>query len=264
MATIRLADIDTRAPKDLDKAKTKEKSAGLLEEIRDLQNLLYADASQALLVVIQGMDASGKDGAIRSVFSSVNPQGVSVTSFKSPTPMELSHDFLWRIHEHAPSKGMIQVFNRSHYEDILITRVHKWCDDKTAVKRMKAINQFEDLLENHNDTTILKFYLHISREEQRERLQERIKNPEKFWKYNADDLKEAELWDDYMKMYEECFENCSKVPWVIVPADQNWFKEYTILQYICDALKAMKLKYPAASKTAAEKSLAAIKGGADK
>ena len=155
------------------------------------------------------MDGSGKDGVIRNVLGNMNPQGVTVKSYKAPTPEELSHDFLWRIHHHAPAKGMIQVFNRSHYEDILVTRVHKWCDDKTAKKRMKAINDFEQLLQEHNNTHILKFYLHISPEEQHERLTERMKDPAKMWKYNEKDFEEAKLWDIYMQMYEDCFNNCN-------------------------------------------------------
>ncbi|MEO8583398.1 MAG: PPK2 family polyphosphate kinase [Flavitalea sp.] len=244
MAKIKLSEISTRAPKDLDKASTKEKIVELLAEVRDLQNLLYASSNHALLVVIQGMDASGKDGAIRNVFSTINPQGVSVTSFKVPTPDELNHDFLWRIHLATPGKGMIKVFNRSHYEDILVTRVHKWCDDETATKRMKAINDFESLLEQHNNTRILKFYLHISKEEQDLRLQERIKEPSKQWKYNENDFKEAVLWDDYMKMYEDAFENCNKVPWIITPADQNWYKEFVMLTTIRDTLQSFKMQYP--------------------
>src|ERR1044071_1879211 len=168
MSTEKLHKIDTRAPKDLDKLSTKEKTKEILAELNELQNLLYAEGQHALLVIIQGMDASGKDGVIRDVFGKLNPQGVTVKSYKAPSPEELSHDFLWRIHSHAPAKGMIQIFNRSHYEDILITRVHKWCDDKTAKKRMKMINSFEQLLEEHNDTSIFKFYLHISPEEQQQ------------------------------------------------------------------------------------------------
>jgi polyphosphate kinase 2 (PPK2 family) len=140
------------------------------------------------------------------------------------------------------------LFNRSHYEDILITRVHKWIDDKTARQRMQAINNFEKLLIEHNDTGILKFYLHISPEEQKERLDERIKNPAKQWKYNADDFKEAKLWDEYMKVYEDCFENCDEVPWTIVPADQNWYKEYLIATRVRDTLKSMKMQYPGIKK----------------
>lgn len=248
MGKIKLQDISTRAPKDSDKQATKLALAGVLQELDELQNLLYAEGRHSLLVVIQGMDASGKDGTIRNVFGKLNPQGVQVKSFKAPSAEELAHDFLWRVHAHAPAKGMIQLFNRSHYEDILITRVHKWCDDKTAKKRMAAINDFERLLETHNDTHILKFYLHISPEEQRERLNERIHNPAKQWKYNEEDFKEAKLWDEYMKMYEDCFEFCNEVPWTVVPSDQNWYKEYTIAVTVRDVLKGLKMQYPGLKK----------------
>jgi PPK2 family polyphosphate:nucleotide phosphotransferase len=248
MAKISLKDIDTRAPKELDKKETKEKTVAILEEVNELQNLLFAESKHAVLVVIQGMDGSGKDGVIRNVFTSMNPQGVDVTSFKVPTQEELAHDFLWRIHHHSPAKGMIQVFNRSHYEDILVTRVHKWCDDKTAKKRMKAINDFEQLLQEHNTTHILKFYLHISPEEQHERLSERMKDPAKMWKYNEKDFEEAKLWDVYMKMYEDCFNNCNAVPWTIVPADQNWYKEYIIAEQLHKLLKSLNMHYPGLKK----------------
>jgi PPK2 family polyphosphate:nucleotide phosphotransferase len=248
MAKISLKDIDTRAPKELDKKETKEKVAGILNELCDLQNLLFAEHKHSLLVVIQGMDGSGKDGVIRNVFTSMNPQGVDVTSFKVPTAEELDHDFLWRVHRHAPGKGTIQIFNRSHYEDILITRVHKWCDDKTAKKRMKAINAFEQLLQDHNKTHILKFYLHISPAEQRERLAERMKEPAKMWKYNEKDFEEAKLWDVYMQMYEDCFNNCNAVPWTIVPSDQNWYKEYIIATELCKLLKSLNMQYPGLKK----------------
>ncbi|NCU04380.1 MAG: polyphosphate kinase, partial [Chitinophagaceae bacterium] len=159
MAKVKLSSISTRAPRKLDKEKTKAKTEKILVELDELQNLLIAEAKHSLLVIIQGMDASGKDGAIRDVFGSLNPMGVSVKSFKAPTAEELSHDFLWRVHEAAPAKGMIRIFNRSHYEDVLITRVHGWCDDVTAEQRLKAINDFEELLVKHNNTHILKFYL---------------------------------------------------------------------------------------------------------
>jgi len=248
MGKIKLAEISTRAPKDADKDKTKKRTQEILDELDELQNLLYAENKHSLLVVIQGMDASGKDGVIRNVFGKLNPQGVTVKSFKAPTAEELSHDFLWRVHSHAPAKGVIQLFNRSHYEDILITRVHKWCDDKTAKKRMEAINDFEKLLEKHNDTHILKFYLHISPEEQQERLQERMSDPGKQWKYNENDFAEAKLWDIYMQMYEDCFEYCNDVPWTIVPADQNWYKEHVIASAAYDTLKSLDMKYPGLKK----------------
>lgn len=248
MAAKILSDIDTRAPKEFDKEETKQKTAEIKVELGELQNLLYAESKHSVLVVIQGMDASGKDGAIKNVFTSMNPQGVMVKSLKAPSTLELSHDFLWRIHMHAPEKGMIQIFNRSHYEDILVTRVHKWCDDETARKRMKAINDFEQLLEEHNNTHILKFYLHISKERQQERLQERLSEPAKQWKYNEQDFAEAKLWDEYMKMYEDAFQHCNKVPWTIVPADQNWYKEHLIAKALRDKLRSLDMKFPGMKK----------------
>jgi PPK2 family polyphosphate:nucleotide phosphotransferase len=239
-----LKELSTKAPEGLDKKETKEETQRLLVELDELQNLLYAEAKHSVLIILQGMDASGKDGAIKKVLGQLNPMGINVTSFKTPTAEELKHDFLWRVHQHTPEKGMISVFNRSHYEDVLITRVHKWCDDATAKKRFKAINDFEKLLENHNSTSIYKFYLHISRDEQKERFKERIEDPTKTYKYNENDFKEAELWDDYRHMYEDVFENCSAVPWTIVPADQNWFKEHTIAKTLVNGLRKLDMKYP--------------------
>ncbi|MGN6400078.1 MAG: PPK2 family polyphosphate kinase [Flavisolibacter sp.] len=240
----RLSNISTKAPKEFDKKQIKEETEKILEKLDELQNLLYAEGKHAVLAVLQGIDASGKDGAIRKVFGRLNPQGVLVKSFKVPTEEELNHDFLWRIHQHTPAKGMIQVFNRSHYEDVLVTRVHGWCDDALAQKRFDAINNFEDLLITHNNTSIFKFYLHISPEEQQERFKERLDDPAKQWKYNAKDLDEAKLWDKYMQAYEDVFENCSIAPWTIVPADQNWYKEYLIAKTILEGLSNLKMKYP--------------------
>lgn len=239
-----LNDISTKAPNGFDKRQTKEETQKIKEKLDELQNLLFADGSHALLVVIQGMDGSGKDGAIKNVFGGLNPQGVQVKSFKTPTAEELSHDFLWRIHQHAPAKGMVQIFNRSHYEDVLITRVRGWCDDDAAQRRFKAINQFEKLLQAHANTSVLKFYLHVSPGEQQERLTERTTNPEKAWKYNAADFEEAKLWDKYMQMYEDVFAACNDPEWTIVPADQNWYKEYLIAKTVMDAIESLKLTYP--------------------
>ena len=244
MGKIKLSEISTLAPKDLDKKITKEKLVGLLGELDELQNLLFAESKNAILIVIQGMDGSGKDGVIKNVMGHMNAQGIMVKSYKVPTPEELSHDFLWRVHSHAPAKGMIQVFNRSHYEDILVTRVHGWCDDDTAKKRMAAINDFEKLIQDHNNTHILKFYLHVSPEEQQSRLAERMQDPAKMWKYNENDFAEARLWDQYMKMYEDCFENCHQPEWIIVPADQNWYKEFVIAGQLLKLLKSLDMKYP--------------------
>ena len=248
MKSVQLDNISTRAPHNLDKGDTKKELEEVLIELNELQNLLFAESKHSILVILQGMDASGKDGVIRNVFTSMNPQGVNVTGFKAPTPEELSHDFLWRIHHYAPATGMIKIFNRSQYEDILVTRVHGWCDDDLAHKRMKAINDFEELLSVHNNTKVLKFYLHISREEQTERLDERIKNPAKMWKYNAKDYEEAALWDKYREMYEDCFEQCNHIPWIIVPSDQNWYKEYIIATTLRDTLKNLKMEFPGLKK----------------
>src|SRR5438105_11535424 len=244
MDQIRLNEISTKADKKFDKDDIKKQTKKILKKLDELQNLLYAENKHSVLVVIQGMDASGKDGAIRRVFGRLNPQGVMVKSFKAPTSEELSHDFLWRIHPHSPGKGMIQVFNRSHYEDILITRVHKWCDNETAMKRMKAINDWEELLEIHNSTRILKFYLHVSPEEQRSRLDERMKDPTKEWKYNENDYSEANLWDIYMEMYEDCFAKCNNIPWTIVPSDQNWYKEFIIASRLYETLNRLDMQFP--------------------
>lgn len=248
MSQMHISKISTKAPKGLNKDKTKAKTAKLLEELDELQNLLFAENKHSVLVVIQGMDASGKDGAIKNIFGTLNPQGVLVKSFKAPTAEELSHDFLWRVQQHSPAKGIIQIFNRSHYEDILISRVHKWCDDKTAKLRMKAINDFEELLQMHNNTHILKFYLHVSQQEQAERLQERIKDKRKQWKYNAKDFDEAKLWKEYMNAYEDAFKNCNKPEWIITPADQNWYKEYIIASELHKLLISLKMQYPGIKK----------------
>ncbi|MEC5148178.1 PPK2 family polyphosphate kinase [Chitinophaga sp. 212800010-3] len=244
MSKIKLSDISTSAPKELDKEKTKEKTREILVELDELQNLLYAQHKHSVLLVVQGMDASGKDGVIKNVTGTLNPQGVTVHSFKTPTSEEYDHDFLWRVHQHAPGKGMIQVFNRSHYEDILIQRVHKWIDEKTVRKRMEAINDFEKLLSVHNNTQIIKCYLHVSRAAQQQRLVERTEDPRKMWKYNESDLAEAKLWDDYMEAYEDAINRCNYIPWLIVPADHNWYKEYLIALTLRDTLKSLKMKYP--------------------
>lgn len=248
MTKIKLSSVSTRAPKSFDKEKTKVKTEKLLSELDELQNRLFAECKHSVLVVIQGMDASGKDGAIRNVFGHLNPQGVTVKSYKVPTPEEFAHDFLWRIHKEAPGKGMIQVFNRSHYEDVLVTRVHKWCDDATARKRFDAINDFEKLISSHNNTQVLKFYLHVSREEQQQRLKERMSDPQKMWKYNEKDFDEAKLWNEYMRYYQECFDKCSQPAWDIVPSDQNWYKEYIITSRLVETLKKLNMKYPGLKK----------------
>ena len=245
---IKLKDIDTEPPKGLHKDKVKKELDDILKDLDRLQNLLYAEGKHSILIVIQGMDAAGKDGLTRDVFTSMNPQGVNVTSYKEPTKEELSHDFLWRIHHHVPAKGMIQIFNRSHYEDVIVTRVHGLTDDATAKQRMAAINDFERLLTNHNNTQILKFYLHVSHKEQLKRLQARIEDPQKMWKYNENDFNESKLWGTYMKYYERVFEHCNEIPWHIVPADHNWYKSYVVASTLQKTLKSLKMKFPGMKK----------------
>jgi PPK2 family polyphosphate:nucleotide phosphotransferase len=215
------------------------------EKLFDLQDVLYADGSQALLVVFQAMDAGGKDGCIRNVFSGLNPQGVRVASFKAPSSEELSHDFLWRIHKEVPRKGMIGVFNRSHYEDVLIVRVKNLVPKPIWSQRYELINAFEAGL-HLADTKIVKFYLHIDKKEQKERLQERLNNPEKNWKFNPGDLPERESWNAYMKAFGEVFERCSAktAPWYVIPANNKWYRDVVVAQIILETLQSMKLKYP--------------------
>jgi PPK2 family polyphosphate:nucleotide phosphotransferase len=242
----------TRAPENLDKQKTKARTQKLIDEIAEYQKILFAEGKRSLLIVLQGIDASGKDGLIASVFTGLNPFGVNVCAFKAPSEEERSHDFLWRIHQDCPARGMIHIFNRSHYEDILVPRVNKLMDEKALLARMNDINHFESLLQNEG-TTILKFYLHISREEQAIRLRERKTNPEKFWKHNDDDWKARRKWDSYMETYELIFRQCNEVPWHIIPADQNWYKEYLVATRVRDALRKMKLQFPTLKVVGAKK-----------
>ncbi len=239
----KITTISTRAPKSIDKEKIKEETHELTEKIGELQKVFYASAKKGLLVLLQGLDASGKDGLVSNVFKGINPLGCTVHAFKSPTEEELKHDFLWRVHKEMPAKGMIQIFNRSHYEDVLITRVEKWIDDKTAKKRFEHINDFEELI-TENGTIILKFYLHISRETEVERLNDRKTNPTKYWKHNDADWRTNEKWDLYMKAYKDVFKYCNNPEWTIVPSDQNWYKEYVVAKKIYETLKKLKLEYP--------------------
>lgn len=244
MPKIDLAAISTRAPQDLSKQDIKAQTNDLTKELDELQNKLYAESKWSLLVILQGMDASGKDGAVKKVFSSVNPQGIRVKSFKAPTEKELAHDFLWRIHQHTPAKGKIQIFNRSHYEDVLATRVLGLTDDEVAKRRFRIINEFENLLQERG-TQVIKFYLHLSEKEQQERFQDRLNNPRKHWKFNPNDLKSATDWPLYRKYYQEVFKNCSpEIPWTVVPCDQNWYKEFVIAKKIVETLRGLNMKYP--------------------
>jgi PPK2 family polyphosphate:nucleotide phosphotransferase len=241
---IKLSDISTLAPKKFNKEHTKKNVEKLKFSLEDLQNLLYAESKHALLIIFQGLDASGKDGAVKNVFDTINPMGCRVVAFKEPTELEKKHDFLWRIHQQTPEKGMIHIFNRSHYEDVLVQRVHQWVDEKTIKQRFEHINNFEKLLQEDN-TTVLKFYLHVSKDEQLKRLEERLSDKTKMWKHNNNDLKEREYWSKYMKAYEDVFANCSKyADWNIIPADQNWYKEYLIATKVVETLKGFEMKFP--------------------
>ena len=241
---INLRNLSTLPPAGTGKDKIKKKTEEYIEELKELQNILFAQSRSSLLIVLQGMDASGKDGAIKKVFSGVNPMGCQVYAFKKPTDEEMKHDFLWRVHRQIPAKGMIGIFNRSHYEDVLIQRVHSWVDMNTIKRRYEHINAFEKLIAG-NGTAILKFYLHISPEEQKKRLTERLSDPSKMWKYNPGDLEESKLWDQYMAAYQDAINVCSPgFPWTIVPADKNWYKEYLIARTIVETLQKMHLEYP--------------------
>jgi PPK2 family polyphosphate:nucleotide phosphotransferase len=236
-------------PDDTGDLNSKSKADKLLEQHREklftLQELMYAEEKHSLLVVLQAMDAGGKDGTIRHIFTGVNPQGCQVTSFKKPTEEELKHDFLWRVHRVTPARGTIGIFNRSHYEDVLVVRVHGNLTKGELKDRFRAINDFEDFLVE-NGTTILKFFLHISKDEQRDRLQARLDHPQKYWKVNPEDLKERQYWDDYMDAYEDVFRHCSRkrAPWYIIPSDKKWYRNVAISQIIIDALDGLKMKYP--------------------
>jgi PPK2 family polyphosphate:nucleotide phosphotransferase len=216
-----------------------------LEKLRKLQLKLYAQSTQALLIVIQAMDTGGKDGAIRHVFSGVNPQGCQVTSFKRPSELELGHDFLWRIHAVVPRKGMIGIFNRSHYESVLIERVHNLVPKNVWSRRYDHINEFEKLLSDEG-TTVIKFFLHISKEEQKRRLEARLEDSRKNWKFDHNDLHERKYWNEYMEAYENALEECStkSAPWYIVPADHKWFRNWVISGTVVRTMEQMKPKFP--------------------
>ena len=229
------------------KEKAKAETAKLIASLDGLQERLYANATRLLLVVLQGMDTSGKDGTIKSVMSGVNPQGCKVVAFKAPSKDELAHDFLWRVHREAPPKGCIGIFNRSHYEDVLITRVHGWVSEKVAKRRCDQIKEFEELLAE-SGTVVLKFFLHISKAEQKERLEARIADPEKRWKWNSGDLEERQLWDGYLKAFEDVISATSTdcAPWYIVPANRKWYRNLVVADRIANALEDLKLKTPPA------------------
>jgi PPK2 family polyphosphate:nucleotide phosphotransferase len=227
------------------KEETVEKSAALQKRIGELQELLYAEHRRKLLVVLQGMDTSGKDGTVRHVMSDVSPQGVHSVSFKRPTSTELDHDYLWRIHQQVPAAGEITIFNRSHYEDVLVVRVHELVPEKVWKKRYRQINDFEQML-CENGVVLLKFFLHISPDEQLERLQARLDDPTKRWKFEHGDIEERKLWDDYMKAYEDVVRRTSTkwAPWHVVPANKKWFRNYVVAKMVVDALESLDMSYP--------------------
>lgn len=217
----------------------------LNERLEALQELLYAEHKHKVLIVLQAMDTGGKDGVIRSVFEGVNPQGVRVASFKKPTPEELDHDFLWRIHRHAPARGEMVIFNRSHYEDVLVVRVHNLVPPEVWSRRYAHINEFERMLAEEG-TLILKFFLHISREEQKERLQARLDDPTKHWKFNPADLDERKLWPQYMQAYEEAISKTSTdwAPWYIIPANRKWYRNLMIARLLVGTLQSLNIQLP--------------------
>jgi len=229
-----------------DKEKTQQATEKLVVRLGELQELVYAEHKQRVLIVLQGMDTSGKDGTVRKVLRETSPQGVRVVSFRKPTVVELEHDYLWRIHGPVPGNGELVVFNRSHYEDVLVVRVHSLVPPKVWRKRYDQINDFERMLAD-SGTTLIKFFLHISHEEQRERLQARLDDPTKRWKFQHGDLDERKRWDDYMRAYEEAIRRTSTkwAPWYVVPADRKWARDWIASKVVVSVLEDLRMRYPA-------------------
>lgn len=236
---------DDKSERTGDKAKDALELEKLSSKINALQDILYAQGKHKILLVLQGMDASGKDGTVKHVFSECDPLGIRLASFKGPTPEELAHDYLWRVHQVVPQKGEIVIFNRSHYEDVLIVKVHDWIDEAECKRRYAQINEFEKLL-TETGTVIIKCYLHISKAEQKLRMQERLNDPSKTWKFNPNDLKERDLWSKYMVAYENAMKatSTSYAPWYVVPADSKTNRNLLISKLLLNALKSLKLSYP--------------------
>ena len=244
--SVRLADRPTADDGGLDEDAADDLLDDNVDAMRDLQERLYAEREQSLLVVFQAMDAGGKDSTTESVFGPLNPQGVRVASFKSPTEEELRHDFLWRVHQRAPEAGMVRVFNRSHYEDVLIVRVHGWAAPDVVERRYDHIRHFEALLTDAG-TRVVKVMLHISKDYQLERFRRRLRRPDKHWKFNPGDLDERELWDDYMRAFEIAIEKTSTeaAPWYVVPAETRWFRDALVSQIVREHLENLDPQYPA-------------------
>jgi PPK2 family polyphosphate:nucleotide phosphotransferase len=216
------------------------------QKLTDLQYLAHAEGKHSMLIVLQGMDAAGKDGVVRHVMGAMNPEGTTVTAFKQPTARELGHDFLWRVHPHVPARGEVAIFNRSHYEDVLVVRVHNLASKAIWSARYQCINDFEKLLEHDNQTHVIKFFLHISQEEQLERFKQRLDDPARNWKISVADYKEREYWDDYMKAYEDVFIETStkRAPWYIIPSNHKWFRNLAIAQILTSAMEELKMQMP--------------------
>ena len=245
---IDLSDIDTRSTPEWDgddKDEGKAALPALNERLEALQELLYAEGKQRLLVVIQAMDAGGKDGTVRHVFEGVNPTGVRVASFKRPTDKELAHDYLWRVHSQVPGDGEITIFNRSHYEDVLVVRVAELVPENRWKKRFDHIVNFEEMLADEG-TTIIKIFLHISKDEQKERLQDRLDRPEKNWKFEEGDLGPRSQWDDYQKAFEDVLEKTStdQAPWYVVPADRKWYRNIAVSEIVIQTLESLNMDFP--------------------
>ena len=216
------------------------------KRLTEQQLLLYAEKKHALLIVLQALDAAGKDGTVNHVMSAMNPQGTTVTAFKGPTAMELDHDFLWRVHAHAPAKGTVAIFNRSHYEDVLVVRVHKLAPEEEWAPRYELINDFERLLRTQNNTHIIKFFLHIGKEEQLERFKQRLDDPTRNWKISDSDYKERLLWDDYTEAFEDVFAETSTrhAPWYIIPSNHKWFRNLAVSQIVAATMEDLGMKMP--------------------
>jgi PPK2 family polyphosphate:nucleotide phosphotransferase len=245
VSSIRLRDFSPDYHEGLDKDETRKKTERLAERIGELQQLLYADGTNALLIILQGMDTSGKDGTVKHVLDSVNPAGVETANFKAPSREELAHDFLWRIHKALPRYGNFGVFNRSHYEDVLVVRVLNLQPPKIWRARYEQINAFERHLVA-NRVVVLKFFLHISREEQAERLRARLEDPRKNWKFQPEDLKMRAHWHEFMRAYEDAINRCStrEAPWHIIPANRKWYRDYAVSRIVLKSLENLKLKWP--------------------
>ena len=246
---IKLKDYDPNDSRlfDGNKKDSKEALLKLNTELAALQEQLYAEGKHRLLIVLQAMDTGGKDGVIRAVFEGVNPQGVKVASFTVPTPVELSHDYLWRVHQQTPGKGEMVIFNRSHYEDVLVVRVHQLVPEEVWSRRYQHIREFERLLADEG-TTVLKFYLHIDLQEQAQRFLARVEDPTKQWKFNPGDLDERERWEEYMKAYEDMLNQTSTdwAPWYIIPANKKWYRNWLISKIVIKTLKDLDMHYPTA------------------